>query len=189
MRIEPRHVPPREVMIHFCTIEHEKEKSDEGASPPDYSSMSDEHLEEAVRRFCFRGQEEKPIGVYLVGKGRQQIAEWVLATIPIEELYTRGVDCCWNALLEKNNWNLAAIVNRCGNILCIRDTENLNEVLCVIVAVKRLDPGRYGKFEVIDGFNRAIALIQSGRKEIDSYVGILRDDAMCLLCPGSSSQN
>lgn len=170
-----RQVERREVMSHFIPIEREKM----GMTPKDCSAMSTEELEDEVRNLCFsRGA--IPFGIYLVGRRddprNKLIVQWVLGTIPVQELYSCGVNpLTTDPILRGCNWNLSAA---CSNLPCLQISKSMDETKEIIVTIKQVTPGKKGRFEVIDGFHRAMALIRLGRKEVRSYIGLHKEDCM-----------
>ena len=170
-----RLVDRREVMSHFIPIEREKMKK----PLIDCSVMSTEELEDEVRNLCFsRGA--IPFGIYLVGRRddprNKLIVQWVLGTIPVQELYSCGVNpLTTDPIFKGCNWNLSAA---CSNLPCPQMSKAMDETKEIIVTIKQEKQGKNGRFEVIDGFHRAMAMIQEGRKQIHSYIGLHKNDSL-----------
>jgi len=169
-----RQVDRREVMSHFIPIEREKMKM----PLIDCSVMSTEELEDEVRNLCFsRGA--IPFGIYLVGTvndcRNKRIVKWILGAIPVQELYSCGVNpLTTDPILKGCNWNLSAA---CSNLPCPQMSKAMDETKEIIVTIKQNTPEKKGRFEVIDGFHRAMALIREGRKEVRSYIGLHKEDS------------
>lgn len=171
-----RQVDRREVMSHFIPIEREKMEM----HPVDCSAMSTEELEDEVRTLCFsRGA--IPFGIYLVGYGNDHpnnlIVRWVFGAIPVHELYSCGVNNSTDAILRKCNWNLLAARPQMPLSQMSKSIDGTKET---IVTIKQHTPVKNGRFEVIDGFHRAMAMIQEGRKQIHSYIGLHKNDGFLI---------
>jgi len=164
-----------EVMCYFIPIEREKMKM----LPVDCSTMSIDDLEKEIQALCFPKGESKPIGIYLVGKDddrrNEQISQWVLGAIPVHELYSCAVNPPTDAILKGCNWNLSAA---CLKLPCPQMSKAIDETKEIIVTIKQEKQGKNGRFEVIDGFHRAMAMIQEGRKQIHSYIGLHKNDSL-----------
>jgi len=141
--------------------------------------LDDEEFLSKMSQFHRDRKDDNPALDWTVGSRKSRIASWTQAHIPLGAAYSCGISSSMRHDLDLVKWNLQRFLS-CGfaskypefRLKTVPETVELRTV----IAIRRDREGRDGRFQVIDGAHRIVAMLAHGISECPAYVAQLKSE-------------
>jgi hypothetical protein len=174
-----RHAPA-EVVRHFLKVE---------ATRPKFSHRKNELLswcelpEPEVmvngRRFAEEREDVNPALVYTVGTPKDdrssQVAFWSREWIQCRDIFAWSISPRMQSDIDRVRGNILAFALGPAKAYSeFRPLSSLSDLSSIVILVAHGGRDRDGKYEVVDGAHRLVALCRAEVKEVEAYVAHMR---------------
>lgn len=173
----------REVLEYFLELE---------ATKPAYASrrlefeawkkLDDDSFFSLVKRFGNEQEGLNPLLTWTVGTQKtlfhnynKRVSSWCEGIVPLEQVYTMGINQSMKGDLSLSSWNLERFTrSHAQKYEEFQLQRHPGRSSIRIVVVKHRKIGKIGEYEIIDGAHRAIAMIHQGVRETPAYIARLK---------------
>jgi hypothetical protein len=147
--------------------------SDQRLKLLDWCDKPDDELFRLTRRFANGRLDTNPFFAYTVGTRNDdqsgRVQNWTKERVNCANLFTNDISPVMSAALDRVRGNLCAFALRFASKYPEFKPLSMPLDGCVLIVVAHRRPNKDGKFEVIDGAHRGVALCQAQVKEVDAY--------------------
>jgi hypothetical protein len=166
-----------EVVRHFLRLEARREEyRDRMKDILSWCELPDEQLLKRTRAFADERNDTNPALAYTVGTPKadfsSRIVLWKRGRICCSEAYTCGISPAMSRDIDAVAGNVCEFASRFAtNYVEFRDARLPQGEAAVIIAVAQTKQGKNGKYELIDGVHRLVALCRCGVEAVEGYIG------------------
>lgn len=169
----------REVILHFLQVESTRPQyAFLTAQISAWQNQPDDRFMDQVRQFAAGRNDVNPVFTWTVGtqnnRHHERVQKWVLAQIPLGQVYSDGINSDVNVTLASCGWNLGRLAQSAAQHPEFRITEVPSADLLRLVAIHEPRTGR-GEYQIVDGAHRAVSMLVAKMSEAEAYVAELRN--------------
>ena len=141
----------------------------------EWAGLSDGPFYYRVRNFAELRDDTNPVLTYTIGTKNNQhhksVVKWEEREVPLDEIFTCGINPCMRDDLNDVAWKLAAFARKHA---CKYQEFRLDEIPPVekrrAISVQHEVAGKVGRFEILDGVHRCVALTVNGFSTVRAFV-------------------
>lgn len=117
-----------------------------------------------------RTHDNNPTLRWTVGLEACHVGRWTKEIVPLDSLFTCGINPKMQAHLESVRWNIAAFAQGPSSHYPEFEYDLPPSELRTLIGVRQLKSGKKGSIQLIDGAHRAVALIRNGVMKSPCYI-------------------